>query len=198
MKLKSILTVTLLFVFVITLQSQEIVQAAEPIENSPIMKEQNIYQFKVTDLNGKEFDFASLKGKKIIIVNTASRCGFTPQYKELQEVYEKFKTKNLVIIGFPANNFGDQEPGTDKEIQSFCTLNYGVTFPMMSKVSVSGKDMCEIYQFLTKKSLNNFQDSIVKWNFQKYLINEKGNLEKVLGSAVKPNDASIIDWINAK
>lgn len=166
--------------------------------NEKVMSKQNIYQFKVTDLNGKTFDFSTLKGKKVLIVNTASKCGYTPQYKELEEIYKKYNSKNFVIIGFPANNFGAQEPGTDKEIQSFCQLNYGVTFPMMSKVSVKGSDMCEIYKFLTQKDKNGLQDSEVKWNFQKYLINEKGELEKMLLSGVKPTDASIVDWIAGK
>ena len=166
--------------------------------NEKVMSKQNIYQFKVTDLNGKTFDFSTLKGKKVLIVNTASKCGYTPQYKELEEIYKKYNSKNFVIIGFPSNNFGAQEPGTDKEIQSFCQSNYGVTFPMMSKVSVKGSDMCEIYKFLTQKDKNGLQDSEVKWNFQKYLINEKGELEKILLSGVKPTDASIVDWIAGK
>jgi glutathione peroxidase len=159
------------------------------------MTAENIYQFKVTDLSGKEFDFASLKGKKILVVNTASKCGLTPQYKELEAVYEKYKSKNFVVVGFPANNFGAQEPGTDKEIESFCAKNYGVTFPMMSKISVKGSDIHKIYQFLTQKSKNGLQDSEVQWNFQKYLINEKGELEKVISPQVSPSDESIVSWI---
>ncbi len=156
---------------------------------------QTIYQFKVEDLSGKTFDFASLKGKKILVVNTASKCGYTPQYKDLEALYKKYKNQNFVIIGFPANNFGQQEPGTNKEIATFCELNYGVSFPMMSKISVKGKDMHPLYQFLTQKSKNGLKDSEVEWNFQKYLINEKGELEKVLLSAVKPTDADIVNWI---
>lgn len=157
---------------------------------------QSIYQFKVKDLSGKEFDFASLKGKKILVVNTASKCGYTPQYKDLETIYEKYKANNFVIIGFPANNFGKQEPGSDKEIETFCQLNYGVTFPMMSKISVKGDDMAKIYQFLTQKSMNGLQDSQVEWNFQKYLINDKGHLEKVLLSKVKPTDSEVVNWVN--
>ncbi len=156
---------------------------------------QTIYQFKVEDLSGKIFDFASLKGKKILVVNTASKCGYTPQYKDLEALYKKYKNQNFVIIGFPANNFGQQEPGTNKEIATFCELNYGVSFPMMSKISVKGKDMHPLYQYLTQKSKNGLKDSEVEWNFQKYLINEKGELEKVLLSAVKPTDAEIVNWI---
>jgi glutathione peroxidase len=160
-----------------------------------IMEKETIYQYKTVDLSGKPFDFATLKGKKILIVNTASKCGYTKQYADLEAIYKKYQTKNFVIVGFPANNFGAQEPGTNQEIQSFCQLNYGVTFPMMEKVSVKGSDMCEIYQFLTQKSKNGVQDSQVQWNFQKYLINTNGELEKVLLSDVKPTDAAIIDWI---
>ena len=155
----------------------------------------SIYQFKVEDLSGNTFDFASLKGKKILIVNTASKCGYTPQYEQLEAIYNKYKNKNLVIIGFPANNFMWQEPGTNAEIATFCKSKYGVTFPMMAKISVKGKDMHPIYQFLTQKKLNGVLDSKVEWNFQKYLINEKGQLEQVYMSGVKPNDEKIINWI---
>lgn len=162
-----------------------------------IAAKQTIYQFKVKDLNDKDFDFSSLKGKKILIVNTASECGLTPQYKDLEAIYKKYNDKNFVIVGFPANNFGSQEPGTNKQIATFCEQNYGVTFPMMSKISVKGKDMSEVYQFLTQKSKNGLQDSEVEWNFQKYLINEKGELVKVLSPRVLPTDQEIVDWINS-
>jgi len=156
---------------------------------------QTIYQFKVKDLNGKTFDFASLKGKKILIVNTASKCGYTPQYDQLETIYNLYKNKNFVVVGFPANNFGSQEPGTNAEIATFCKLNYGVTFPMMSKISVKGNDMNEVYQFLTQKAKNGLKDSNVEWNFQKYLINEKGELEQVYLSGVEPTNAKIVNWI---
>ena len=159
------------------------------------MEKQNIYQFKVENLSGTTFDFASLKGKKILIVNTASKCGLTPQYKELEALYKKYKDQNFVIVGFPANNFGQQEPGTNAEISTFCELNYGVTFPMMSKISVKGSDMHPLYQFLTQKAKNGLQDSNVEWNFQKYLLNEKGELEKVVAPQTLPSDASIAQWI---
>ena len=163
-------------------------------KNQKVMTE-TIYQFKVTDLEGNEFDFSDLKGKKIMVVNTASKCGLTPQYKDLEAIYKKYQDKNFVIVGFPANNFGSQEPGTNQEISTFCQHNYGVTFPMMAKVSVVGNDMCDMYQFLTQKSRNGLEDSEVAWNFQKYLINENGQLEKVLSPRVLPTDQSIIDWI---
>lgn len=165
-----------------------------PLQQQKTMVE-TIYQFKVTDLAGNEFDFSQLKGKKIMVVNTASKCGLTPQYKDLEAVYKKYQDKNFVIVGFPANNFGSQEPGTNEEISTFCQRNYGVTFPMMAKVSVVGNDMCALYQFLTQKSRNGLEDSDVAWNFQKYLINENGQLEKVISPQVLPTDASIIEWI---
>ncbi|MCH8535438.1 MAG: glutathione peroxidase [Flavobacteriaceae bacterium] len=157
----------------------------------------SIHQFKVTDLSGEEFEFSSLKGKKVMIVNTASKCGLTPQYKDLQSLYENHENKNFVIIGFPANNFMGQEPGSDEEIASFCEQNYGVTFPMMSKISVKGNDQHEVYEFLTQKSKNGFEDSKVEWNFQKYLINENGELEKVISPRTNPQDQEILDWINS-
>ena len=156
---------------------------------------QSIHQFKVKNLNEKTFDFASLKGKKILVVNTASKCGYTPQYEQLEAIYKKYKGENFVIVGFPANNFGSQEPGTNAEIATFCKANYGVTFPMMSKISVKGSDMNEVYQFLTKKAKNGLKDSNVEWNFQKYLLNEKGELEQVYLSGVEPTDSKIVNWI---
>jgi glutathione peroxidase len=130
-------------------------------------------------------------------VNTASECGLTPQYKELQELYETYKEKKFVILAFPANNFGNQEPGTNQEIATFCQKNYGVDFPVMEKVSVKGKDMCPIYQFLTSKAKNGTQDSDVQWNFQKYLINRNGELEKVVSPQITPLSKEIISWIES-
>ena len=160
-----------------------------------VMSKQNIYQFQVEDLEGNTFDFSTLKGKKVLIVNTASECGLTPQYEQLQAIYEKYKDKNFVIVGFPANNFGSQEPGTNQQIATFCQKNYGVSFPMMSKISVKGNDMHAVYQFLTQKAKNGLEDSEVHWNFQKYLINEKGELEKVISPRTLPTDAEIVNWI---
>ena len=166
-------------------------------ENIDTMPKETIYQYKVEDLYGDEFDFASLKGKKVIVVNTASKCGLTPQYEELEALYREYKDKGLVIVGFPANNFAGQEPGTNEEIASFCQKNYGVTFPMMAKISVKGDDMAPIYRFLTQKNKNGLEDSEVEWNFQKYLINENGELEKVVSPRTSPKDEEIVNWINA-
>ena len=131
-----------------------------------------------------------------MIVNTASKCGHTPQYADLEKLYNEFKDKGLVIIGFPANDFLKQEPGSNEEIVEFCTKNYGVTFPMMSKISVKGTDIHPLYQYLTSLSQNGFSDNKVKWNFQKYLIGEEGYLEKVIDPGTKPMDAEILEWIN--
>ena len=158
-------------------------------------EEKTIYQFEVEDINGNTFNFADLKGKKVMIVNTASRCGLTPQYEYLENVYQEFKDQNFVIIGFPANNFLHQEPGSNEDIAAFCKKNYGVSFPMMSKISVKGKEMDEFYQFLTLKELNGVRDSDVAWNFQKYLIGEEGKLEKVIKPKTLPNDPEVINWI---
>ena len=164
---------------------------------TPMAKE-TIYQFKVEDLSGDTFDFSTLKGKKILVVNTASECGLTPQYEQLQAIYEKYKDKNFVIVGFPANNFGAQEPGSNAEIATFCQQNYGVSFPMMAKISVKGGDMHPVYKFLTQKTKNGLEDSEVQWNFQKYLINENGELAKVVSPRVLPTDAEITNWIEGK
>ena len=175
-------------------------QAQQTIVNPTVtpMKKETIYQFNVQDLSGNAFDFAALKGKKIMIVNTASECGLTPQYEQLQAVYEKYKGKNLVIVGFPANNFGSQEPGSNAQIATFCQKNYGVTFPMMAKISVEGSDQHPVYQFLTQKAKNGLEDSDVQWNFQKYLINESGELVKVVSPRTLPTDVEIINWIEGK
>lgn len=158
----------------------------------------SIHQFKVKDINGEIFDMSTLKGKKVLIVNTASKCGFTPQYEQLQELYEKYKDKGFTIIGFPANNFMNQEPGSNSEIQAFCTQNYGVTFKMMDKVSTKGKGQSPIYQWLTQKEKNGVKDSKVTWNFQKYLIDEEGKLVDTLAPKVSPMSDEIVDWIAGK
>lgn len=154
----------------------------------------SIYDFKVESLDGKTIDFADFKGKKILIVNTASKCGFTKQYAELEELYKSYKD-NLVIVGFPANNFMHQEPGNNADIAEFCQKNYGVSFPMASKISVKGKDMAPIYQWLTNKHYNKIESSSVKWNFQKYLIDEKGNLVQHFAPAVKPLSDEIVNLV---
>lgn len=127
----------------------------------------SFYDFAVKTIDGKEFSLSSLKGKKVLVVNVASKCGLTPQYAQLEKLYEKYKDKDFVIIGFPANNFMGQEPGSNEEIAQFCSLNYGVTFPMMAKISVKGREIAPLYQWLTEKKLNGKEDASVQWNFQK-------------------------------
>lgn len=158
----------------------------------------SIYDFKVQTIDGKEFDFGTLKGKKVMIVNTASKCGLTPQYADLEKLYKEYGGDKFTILGFPANNFLFQEPGSNEDIQKFCTKNYGVTFQMMSKISVKGKDMHPLYLWLTKKDYNGKEDSEVKWNFQKYLIDENGSLSKVINPKTKPLDDEIVNWIKGK
>jgi glutathione peroxidase len=160
--------------------------------------QKSIYDIKFKTIDGEETTLAPYKGKKVMIVNTASKCGLTPQYEDLEKLYKDYQSKNLVIIGFPANNFLSQEPGTNQEIKEFCSKNYGVSFPMMEKISVKGSDMHPLYQWLTSKEQNGFQDSEVKWNFQKYLIDESGHLSKVVNPRDKPNSPEVLEWLNKK
>jgi glutathione peroxidase len=158
----------------------------------------SFHDFKVKTLGGEDFDLSTLKGKKVLVVNTASKCGLTPQYEQLQAIYEEYGGENFEIIGFPANNFMNQEPGTAEEIEEFCQVNYGVTFPMMAKISVKGDDQHALYQWLTQKSKNGVKDSKVQWNFQKYLINPDGTLGKVIPPKTKPDDPEVIEWITSE
>lgn len=156
----------------------------------------SIYDFKVPSLDGKEIDFAAYKGKKLLIVNTASECGFTPQYADLQKLNTEYSGKNLVIVGFPANNFGGQEPGSNEEIKSFCQKNYGVTFPMAEKVSVKGKDIHPLFKYLTQEAKKLGVDEPIKWNFTKFLIDENGKLIGVFDSKVNPMSEEITKHLN--
>jgi len=174
--------ITLLSIMSLTLNSQT------SVDNS-------IHQFKVADIYGNIFDFSQLKGKKVMIVNTASKCGLTYQYEALQKLYSQYKDLNFVIVGFPSNDFLWQEPGSNDEIIDFCEQNYGVTFPMMSKITVKGTKKHPIYQFLTQKSKNNYKDSRVTWNFQKYLVNKQGRVEKIISPRTRPDSEEIVSWI---
>ena len=167
------------------------------IISSVSAQESNFHQFKVKTLEGEDFDFSSLKGKKVIVVNVASKCGLTPQYEELQELYEKYRGQNFEIIAFPANNFLNQEPGSPAEIREFCTSNYGVTFPVMEKISVKGDDMHPVYQWLTQKEKNGVIDAPVKWNFQKFLIDEAGNLVKMSPPKESVLSEEVYQWIES-
>jgi glutathione peroxidase len=155
---------------------------------------QSIHGFKVKGIDGKQIDFASFKGKKILVVNTASKCGYTPQYEALEKVYEQYKNK-LVIIGFPCNQFGGQEPGTNEEIVSFCKKNYGVTFPLADKIDVKGEQMAPIYQWLTQKSKNGVVDATISWNFNKFLLDENGKMIAYFPSNVKPDSEDILSHL---
>jgi glutathione peroxidase len=158
----------------------------------------SFYDFRAEDINGKLLEFSAFKGKKVMVVNVASQCGLTPQYKQLQELYEKYGGKGFEIIAFPANNFMSQEPGSNSEIKSFCSTNYGVSFTMMSKISVKGDDIHPLYQWLTQKDKNGVSDSGVSWNFQKYLIDEEGRLVEMLPPRTSPFDDKITAWIEGR
>jgi glutathione peroxidase len=155
----------------------------------------NFYDFTAQTIDGKSFDFKNLKGKKVLIVNTASECGYTPQYKELEELYKNFGGDNFEILGFPSNDFGAQEPGNNDEIKAFCTKNYGVSFQMMSKISVIGPDIHPLYKWLTLKAENGKQDAEVKWNFQKFLIDADGHWIATISHKESPVCVEIIDWL---
>lgn len=151
----------------------------------------SVYEFKLKTIDGKVFSLAQYKGKKVLVVNTASKCGFTPQYAELQKLANLYKDK-LVIVGFPANNFGGQEPGANSEIKTFCQKNYGVTFQMFEKTVVKGPEKSPLYKWLTTKELNGWNEKEPTWNFCKYVINEKGELTHFFGSKIKPTDAEFL------
>ncbi len=155
----------------------------------------DFHDFYVTDIHGDSFALSQFKGSKVMIVNVASKCGLTPQYEALEALYRRYSDQGFVIIGFPANNFMNQEPGTNEEILEFCTANFDVTFPMMSKISVLGEDQHPLYTWLTTKRFNGVSDSNVRWNFQKYLINEEGLLVGVAYPRERPDTERIIAWI---
>ena len=161
-------------------------------------EKKSIYDYEVTTIDGKAFAISQLKGKKVLIVNTASKCKYTPQYEALQELYEEYGGEDFIIIGFPANNFMNQEPGTNEEIKTFCEENYGITFPLMEKVSVKGNDIDPLYLWLTEQDENGVMDAKVKWNFQKFMINEDGSLAGVAPPGESPTGGIIINWVSGK
>lgn len=168
-----------------------------PLKSNPKAQAMSFHDLSATDINGNNWSFADLKGKKVLVVNTASECGYTRQYAQLQELHEQFKDKGLVVIGFPCNDFGGQEPGTEKDIAAFCQKNYGVTFPMMAKVRIKGGDPHPVFQWLTSKEQNGVMDAQVKWNFHKFLIDEEGRLVNALPSGVGPLDEKIVSWVES-
>ena len=147
--------------------------------------------FTVKDINGKDANLSQYKGKVVMIVNVASKCGYTPQYEQLQAVYKKYADKGFVILGFPANNFNGQEPGTDEEIETFCKSKFGVTFPMMSKISVVGEDKAPLYKYLTEKPTAGDFAGEIGWNFNKFIVDRNGNLIARYNSKVKPDDKTV-------
>ncbi len=155
---------------------------------------QSIHGFTVKGIDGKDIKMSSFKGKKILVVNTASKCGYTPQYEALEKVYEQYKDK-LVIIGFPCNQFGGQEPGSNEEIVAFCKKNYGVTFPLADKIDVKGENTAAIYQWLTQKSKNGVVDATISWNFNKFLLDENGKMIAYYPSNVKPDSQDILSHL---
>ncbi|MDE3124333.1 MAG: glutathione peroxidase [Bacteroidota bacterium] len=160
------------------------------------MKTSNtIYQFKVPSINVGTIEFAKYEGKKILVVNTASKCGFTPQYEALEKLYEKYKDK-LVVVGFPCNQFGGQEPGSSTEIVQFCKKNYGVTFPLAEKIDVKGPNISPVYKWLCNKSENGVLDATITWNFNKFLIDEHGKLLAYFPSTVTPDSPEILKYLN--
>ncbi len=158
-------------------------------------QKKSFFDFKANNIDGKEIDFKSFKGKKILVVNVASECGNTPQYKDLETLYKNYKDSNLIILGFPCNDFSGQEPGTEKEIKAFCTKNYGVTFQMMSKISITGDKPHPIYKWLQNKSENGVKDEKVTWNFFKFMVNEDGSWGGSLPAKISPSNTIITDWI---
>ncbi len=154
------------------------------------------HDFTVQTIDGQTISLSQFKGKKVLVVNTASKCGLTPQYADLEKLYQQYGGDKFTIIGFPANNFMGQEPGTNDEIQNFCQVNYGVTFPMMAKISVKGDDIHPLYKWLTTKELNGIMDAKVSWNFQKFMIDENGHLVDMVPPKEKPFTEKIINWIN--
>ena len=165
--------------------------------NANTQKYKTLHDFKVVSIDGETYDLAQHKGQKVLIVNTASKCGLTPQYKDLESLYRTYGSEKFVIIGFPANNFLGQEPGTNEQIKEFCTLKYDVSFPMMAKISVKGRDQHPLYSWLTRKKENGVMNAKVMWNFQKFLIDEEGRLVDMVPPQVRPETEKIINWLKA-
>lgn len=183
------ITMAAFFSFITACFQQGEVKNAPAVVSGTVTK--TFYDFKMKSIDGEIIDFARYKGKKVLVVNTASECGYTPQYAELEELHKKYGDK-VVVLGFPANNFGGQEPGSNSEIASFCQKNYGVTFQLFEKVEVKGDKTCDLYQWLSNKDQNGWNDQAPRWNFNKYLIDEQGKLVKYFPSGVKPLSTELI------
>lgn len=168
------------------------------IISTQLWSQDSFYDFTVKDIKGSDFPLSQLKGKKVLVVNTASKCGLTPQYEDLEKLYREYSDQDFVIIGFPSNNFAEQEPGTNSEIAAFCTEEFDVTFPMMGKISVKGKEIHPLYAWLCSKEENGLENSKVSWNFQKYMINSDGSLEGHVSPKEKPDSDEILSWISGE
>lgn len=184
--IKSIAIVSVLSLFALGVHSPAETQSKE---SSTVNK--TIYNFKMKDIDGKDVSLNKFKGKVVMVVNVASHCGYTPQYEQLEALYKKYKNQGLVILGFPANNFHGQEPGTNEEIKQFCTSKYGVTFPMFAKISVKGEDIDPLYQYLTSKDDDPKFAGDITWNFNKFLIDKHGNIIDRFDSKIKPDDETV-------
>ncbi len=158
----------------------------------------SIYDYKLTDINGNTFDMSELKGKKVLLVNTATECGFTPQFSEMEKLYENYKDKNFVVVAIPSNDFGNKEPGTNEEIKNYVEKNYNVSFPVMAKTSVTGDDENPLYKWLTSKDLNGGMDTKVAWNYQKYMIDENGKIVGIVEPKESPTSEKVINWLEEK
>ena len=165
---------------------------------SVLAQSKDFYSYTAEAIGGESFSMGSLKGKKVMVVNVASACGLTPQYEQLQELYAEYKDLGFEIIAFPANNFLNQESGTNDEIKEFCSMKFHITFPIMAKISVKGKAKHPLYQWLTEKKYNSKMNASVKWNFQKFLINRDGTLHDVISPRTSPKDSAIIEWIKSE
>jgi glutathione peroxidase len=192
--MRKLLLPLLLLCSAATLRAQADLSTTAP---TTTMDSNTVYQFTLNTITGEPMSLEKLQGKVLLIVNVASECGYTPQYEGLQSLYETYEAKGLVILGIPANNFGGQEPGSDEEIQQFCTSKFHVTFPMFSKIEVKGEEEHPLYTFLTQQKLNGVLDAEVKWNFNKFLIGRNGKVVQWFPSKVKPDDAELISAIEA-
>jgi glutathione peroxidase len=189
---------TILIMGILSFLSSCFVGKSKKLDNTnQTMSNNSIYDIKLKSLDGtSDINLADYKGKYIVVVNTASECGFTTQYEGLQSFYAKYKDQNIVVLGCPCNQFGGQEPGSANEIATFCQKNYGVTFPLTEKLDVKGENIHPLYQWLTQKKNNGTEDFTVKWNFNKFVINPEGQLVYYFGSNVKPNDAEFLKSVN--
>ena len=187
-----------LIIFIIIFSSFIIFSATKNSSKKEVInyESNSIHQFTIKDINNNNFDMKNLSGNVVLLVNTASKCGFTSQYKGLEELYDQYKEKGLVVIGIPSNNFGNQEPGTNDTIKEFCELTYDVSFPMMSKMNVTGKNMSDLYKFITNKKIHPKTGGKITWNFNKFLINQSGQIVKRYSSFKKPLSKEILADIN--